>query len=753
VTRFYAGLFLYFSSFSLQGQINMALLSQRDQHGNNYANIWGYTDSQGREYALIGCYDGTAIYNISDPANPIEIDYISAPASSWHEIQVWDHYAYVVSEGGHGLQIINLSQLPDTAFLVKEWTTANFTRAHDLHVRDGYVYMTGGNTTAGAGQANIGGIKIVSLADPENPVEAGNWGINYVHDCYVRNDTIYAASIYQGIVYIIDVKNKSTPTTVYSYSYPNGFTHNAALTDDGQFLFTTDETSSPAGKLRIWDISTLRDGIAANTNITQVAEFGSTGIVHNVYVKGNYAYASYYTEGVRIWDVRNPKNPILVGHYDTYPSSNDPNYAGDWGVYPFFSSGRIILSDMQSGLFVLSFNPPPAGIVSGIIRDSVTGTPISGASVSFSGKNYTSTTGANGKYLVNELYAGLALNVMAAGYANKQIPIDLNSPNLSLDVSLIAAEGVVFAPPRIATSVFQNPAVSQYADIIVISQDSLQGAPLVRSKIGSDSTTISMTALPGFNSKGFTGSVKFTVSGSYSIYTKATSSHNKDSIQIHSFNVTLGKKGQSLIMKSIDGTCLLKVGNENLKEDTYFTTFEDKTGAETIYRFGPDREFSQDVRVEINYDGAAIPNVQKLFVFQKEGNSWMRRDTQVLPHEHMVKSNVNRLGEFKLFYDPTYSENDIVVDDFNLLQNYPNPFNPATTIGYQLATEAQIRIKVYNILGQEIRTLVNERQGAGFYRVIWDGKNNAGQAVSSGIYLYRMETSEIVRTRKMLYIK
>lgn len=93
------------------------------------------------------------------------------------------------------------------------------------------------------------------------------------------------------------------------------------------------------------------------------------------------------------------------------------------------------------------------------------------------------------------------------------------------------------------------------------------------------------------------------------------------------------------------------------------------------------------------------------------------------------------------------------ISAFNLAQNYPNPFNSNTTIRYDLPKPARVVLKMYDLLGQEVRTLVNENQLAGSKSIVWDGKSNSGQNVSSGIYLYKLQTPEFVKTKKLLLIK
>jgi hypothetical protein len=113
-------------------------------------------------------------------------------------------------------------------------------------------------------------------------------------------------------------------------------------------------------------------------------------------------------------------------------------------------------------------------------------------------------------------------------------------------------------------------------------------------------------------------------------------------------------------------------------------------------------------------------------------------------------SAVFKGNQLAVFYNPDYV---YIPKEFLLTQNYPNPFNPATTIRYEIPNESRVVLKVYNMLGQEVRTLANTTQGRGVYHVQWDGKNESGNMVSSGVYLYRLEAGSTVKSRKMLFIK
>ena len=90
---------------------------------------------------------------------------------------------------------------------------------------------------------------------------------------------------------------------------------------------------------------------------------------------------------------------------------------------------------------------------------------------------------------------------------------------------------------------------------------------------------------------------------------------------------------------------------------------------------------------------------------------------------------------------------------YALHQNYPNPFNPETNIGYDLADESMVSLKVYDIKGTLVKTLLNENQSSGHKTVKWDGTSDLGQKVSAGLYLYRIQTDGFTSTKKMALLK
>ncbi|MBK8380618.1 MAG: choice-of-anchor B family protein [Ignavibacteria bacterium] len=338
-------------SYSQLANQNTYLLKNIDVAGRSYSALWGYTAPNGREYAILGYNRGTSFIDITDSANIREVDTLSGLTSSWREMKTYSHYAYIVSEATNSkLQIVDLQYLPDSVSLVATWSYAGYTKTHSISQSGNYLYLNGGNAAS-----SVGGVAVVDVSNPVSPVKMGEWNTEYVHDCRVQNDTIWAANVYTGKMSIINASNKSSLQFVRNWqAYPQSAvsTHNCAFPVTRDYIYTTNEVSSPAGKLNVWDIRDLN-------NITFVRDWQPTGItsaiVHNIETYGNYAVIAHYTAGIRILNISNPSNPVEVAWYDTYPSSNSTNFSGCWGVYKF-SSGKIIGSDISNGLFVIKTN-------------------------------------------------------------------------------------------------------------------------------------------------------------------------------------------------------------------------------------------------------------------------------------------------------------------------------------------------------------------------------------------------------------
>ncbi len=366
---------------SAQVSRNVTLMANIDSYAA-YANCCSYVHSDGREYAVIGTNTGTAIYNIVNPSLPTLVGFIPGVSSSWREMKQMGNYIYVVSEGtASGLQIIRMTN-PQAPVLAATWN--GFSSAHTITVDPArsLAYANGAN-------GQTGGMRILSLANPEAPVQLASYTAHYVHDSHVRGNQLFVASIYEGFEIVLDVTNPASPTQVAIWTTPGNFTHNSWTSQSGNYLFTTDENST--GFVTVYDIT----GLPA---VTEVARYTANpvAIAHNVHVKGDLAFVSHYTEGVRILDVSDPMTPTEVGYYDTWPGASG-GFNGDWGVDPYYPSGTFIVSDISGGLFVFQADLD-YGLMKGTVTAAGSGLPIEGARVEAPGTGISFTTFASGKF-------------------------------------------------------------------------------------------------------------------------------------------------------------------------------------------------------------------------------------------------------------------------------------------------------------------------------------------------------------------
>lgn len=153
----------------------------------------------------------------------------------------------------------------------------------------------------------------------------------------------------------------------------------------------------------------------------------------------------------------------------------------------------------------------------------------------------------------------------------------------------------------------------------------------------------------------------------------------------------------------------------------------------------------QEGRSLTNFCGQGYDDVRIRFRFVSDSTQafpalgWFIDDIEIYPTE--LTTSV--AGEFQVETPKGY----------HLSDNYPNPFNPETTIEYELPKAGSVRLEVYNLLGQKVKTLIDHIQAAGVHRVNWDGKNEFSDNIASGIYLYRMETNDFKATKRMLLIR
>lgn len=399
-------------------QTNIAFLgslSYQQVHGSDLSNLWGYADEEGNEYALVGVNGtsgmtgGLSIVDVTDPTSPVEVYFLPGPASIWREIKVWGDHAYVTTEADNGgLTIVDLSPLPQSTVLPSTiWFDPEWDTSHSLFIdENGRLYIHGAN------EGNGGVIMYDLSTDPMAPVRVGAFDQWYVHDSFARGDTLYAAHIINGFFTILDVSDPGAPVLLGQQSTPNNFTHNVWLDASGHHLYTTDERTN--SYVAAYDVSDPSD-IQYLDKLR--SDGGSGAIPHNTYwLPGEHLVQSYYTYGVSIYDCSHPDNLVEVGHYDTSPLQGD-GFNGAWGVYPFLPSGRLLISDIEEGLFILGPTYVRGCLLEGTVTNSANGIPVAQAEVRIVSTDAVEVTGISGAYGVGTLQPGTyEVTVSAPGF-------------------------------------------------------------------------------------------------------------------------------------------------------------------------------------------------------------------------------------------------------------------------------------------------------------------------------------------------
>tara|TARA_B100001121_G_scaffold213447_1_gene187084 strand:- start:66084 stop:68123 length:2040 start_codon:yes stop_codon:yes gene_type:complete len=315
-------------------------------------DVWGYVDLNGNEHALVGCANGFSYVDVSNPSNPQEVFFISGSNSVWRDLKTWGKYAYVTTEAEDGLLIVDLTDLSGQTYTY--WTD-QFMRAHNIYIdENGFAYIFGSQ------DGPTDGAIILDLNDdPMNPSVAGLFDAYYLHDGMVRGDTLWGAAVYEGVLTAVDVSDKANPVILGSSPTSCNFTHNAWVSDDGNYVFTTDEQSDC--NVGAYDVSNISDIQEIDLIQSWNNENGFPVIPHNTHVLGDYLVTSYYTSGVTVIDASDPFNMNEIAYYDTSPDYEGGEFEGCWGAYPFLPSGLILATDQQTGLHILEITEPIFG--------------------------------------------------------------------------------------------------------------------------------------------------------------------------------------------------------------------------------------------------------------------------------------------------------------------------------------------------------------------------------------------------------
>ncbi|MBK7231985.1 MAG: choice-of-anchor B family protein [Saprospiraceae bacterium] len=436
---------IYFSIFGISG-----LFGQNSQHVDllshvlipeNSSSIWGYTNPDGIELALLGTFDGVRIYDISNPSQPVEKIFIQNNPCSWRELKTSGSFAYVGSECNAGLLIIDLTNPDDIKFqnLFKIADTKGdsfdvFT-SHTLYSdEEGFIYLSGARSV-GAGFAILD-----PSVDPWHPTLIYHFEDDYMHEVHVKDGFLYGAELFKGEFSIWDLKDKSAPLKIASQKTAYSFTHSVWIEEGRKVLYTADEVTGAV--VEAWDVEDPLD----IKKLDQYRVYNPEDpyhIPHNVFHKDSFLYVSWYTEGMRVLDTRRPHNLVEVGYYDTHPDKRT-GFNGCWSVFPYYKSGVIVASDIQYGMFVFKFDGNKAGWLEGEVRDSASSQNLSRVQIQLkeksSGKITFLESNQRGEYSTGSSESGIfEISLSLEAYHPKTIEVELFKDSIiSLDIEMVA---------------------------------------------------------------------------------------------------------------------------------------------------------------------------------------------------------------------------------------------------------------------------------------------------------------------------
>ncbi len=333
---------------------------------------WGWTDPMdGKEYALVGLNNSTYFIDISNPVSPRRLGRLMTHSgnSLWRDVKTYNNHAFIVSEAGsHGMQVFDLTRLrglatdPNRTF-TEDGHYGGFGSAHNIVINEAtaIAYVVG---TSRSGLSK-GGPWFIDISIPASPTLINTYdGELYTHDAQVitydgpdpdyQGQEIFIGSNENEMV-ILDVTDKNNVIKISDITYPNfHYTHQGWFTHDKSYFILGDEEDEVMDgvntKTVVFDLTDL------DTPSIHFNYFGpNSAIDHNGYVKGNRFYMASYRAGLRVKDITNIAGQVMteVKYFDTWPASNSAQFDGAWNVYPYFKSGNMIISNYNTGFFVV----------------------------------------------------------------------------------------------------------------------------------------------------------------------------------------------------------------------------------------------------------------------------------------------------------------------------------------------------------------------------------------------------------------
>jgi M6 family metalloprotease-like protein len=333
-------------------------------------------------------------------------------------------------------------------------------------------------------------------------------------------------------------------------------------------------------------------------------------------------------------------------------------------------------------------------------------------------------------------------------------------------------------PPSLGVALLHNTYLTRYLDVWVVSDEPLESGPTARVILGSSQTVLDMDELM---LQTYQGDYRFSETGTAFIEVTAADSSGNDTTRTRSLTIALSPPLSGQTLTSTDGRWRLELPSGAVAPGEYLTVIleeeeaaarcgpgglagpGDRTVVGRPARFGPEgMTLGDEAVLEVEFEGLVRGDAspQYLGVYRLDGEDWRYLGGVLDPGAEVVRVEVDRLGVYALMLDLSGPPIPLTPQRPLLAQNYPNPFTGATTIDYLVpACEGSgeevldVRLAVYNLLGQRVATLLDRPEVPGEYRQMWEGRDDRGRQVASGIYYYRLDVGRRSVTKKLVYLR
>jgi len=391
-------------------------------------------------------------------------------------------------------------------------------------------------------------------------------------------------------------------------------------------------------------------------------------------------------------------------------------------------------------------------IVIGIVDDDTVGTYFA-MDKNVNGENYTYAYNYNGSGVLDPLQ-GFSISGTS-----------LDGWNYVMRASFYIADSTI---PDLNAGFMQNPVFTDELNLFIIG-NSVMGADnmVITAKNNGIETILSSQSMAGNDSILVTENYRLFTSGALDINARGTFLYGRDNIDTtftYNVNYTLAKVGGDIVSR--DDNFIMNIPENSLPENSYIIIGSDDMNPSTpmmlsllpeklssIYTVSPvGKELANGARIAMD---VGHHNPEDVSIGYWDGESWRELRAFVSDDRKRIEGVGSHLGEYTLIRRGSgmplaINDNLLIPTEYALFQNYPNPFNPETMIHYDLPESGSVSLMIYDILGRELVTLVNQFQPAGRYQILWNGNNEKGTPAVSGVYFYRISSNGFSHTKKMV---